>query len=163
MQSDLTIAGHPDVFVVGDLAAVTQGAGLVPAVAPAAVQAGRHAAENVLRALSSQSLEPFRYVDRGSLATIGRSAAVADLGRLQIAGPIAWIAWLVLHVAFLVGFRNRAIVVFQWAWSFISFDRGARLITGPLHRKDHAAGHIPASDTPTAELVKVTVASAGSR
>ncbi len=75
---------------------------------------------------------PFRYRHKGSLATIGRSAAVADLGRVKLSGPPAWVAWLLLHLLFLVGFRNRVIVVFQWAWSFISYDRGARLITGPL-------------------------------
>jgi NADH dehydrogenase len=141
VEPDLSIGGHPEVFVVGDLAsAAREGAPPVPAVAPAAVQQGRHAAENVLRAMRGEPSRPFRYVDRGSLATVGRSAAVADFGRVQLWGPIAWMAWLILHVAFLVGFRNRAIVVFQWAWSFFSFDRGARLITGPLRRKETALG-----------------------
>jgi NADH dehydrogenase len=137
VEADLSVPGHPEVFVIGDLASIARADGLqVPAVAPAAVQQGRHAAENVLRAMRGEPSRPFRYVDRGSLATVGRSAAVADFGRVQLSGPIAWMAWLVLHVAFLVGFRNRAIVVFQWAWSFFSFDRGARLITGPLRRKE---------------------------
>jgi NADH dehydrogenase len=77
---------------------------------------------------------PFRYVDKGSLATIGRTAAVAQLGRVRLSGAAAWLAWLGLHLAFLIGFRNRAVVLLQWAWSFVSYDRGARLITGPLHR-----------------------------
>jgi NADH dehydrogenase len=134
VQPDLSIAGHPNVFVVGDLACSIQEGVQVPAVAPAASQAGRHAARNVLRAIAGEPLLPFRYLNKGSLATIGRSAAVADLGRVKLAGPLAWLAWLVLHVLFLVGFRNRFSVVFQWAWSFLSYDRGARLITGPLRR-----------------------------
>jgi NADH dehydrogenase len=82
---------------------------------------------------------PFHYKDKGSLATIGRSSAVADLGRVKLSGPPAWLAWLFLHVLFLVGFRNRVMVLLQWAWSFISYDRGARLITGPLRRSTDAA------------------------
>ena len=78
---------------------------------------------------------PFRYKNKGSLATIGRSAAVADLGKIKLSGPMAWMAWLVLHLMFLVGFRNRLVVIFEWAWSFVSYDRGARLITGPLRRE----------------------------
>jgi NADH dehydrogenase len=131
---DLSIPDHPEVFVVGDLASLIQDGKPVPAVAPAAVQEARHAARNVLRAIRGEPRLPFRYKDKGSLATIGRLAAVADLGRLKLSGPLAWVAWLVLHVMFLVGFRNRIIVVFQWAWSFVSYDRGARLITGPLRR-----------------------------
>jgi len=136
---DLAIPGHSDVFVVGDLASLAQDGSPVPAVAPAAMQQGRHAARNVLRAVRGEPTLPFRYKDRGSLATIGRSAAVANLGTIRLSGPIAWLAWLTLHVLFLVGFRNRAIVVFQWAWSFLSYDRGARLITGPLRRKPKPA------------------------
>ena len=136
---DLAITGFPEVFVVGDLAALVQDGSPIPAVAPAAMQQGRHAAQNVLRAVRGEPPLPFRYKDRGSLATIGRSAAVANLGRIRLSGPIAWLAWLMLHVVFLVGFRNRAIVVFQWAWSFLSYDRGARLITGPLRRKPKPA------------------------
>jgi NADH dehydrogenase len=132
---DLSIAGHPEVFVVGDLAAVaTDGGRPVPAVAPAAMQEAKHAARNVLRAIRGEPTLPFRYKDKGSLATIGRSAAVADLGKIKLSGAPAWLAWLTLHLLFLVGFRNRLIVLFQWAWSFVSYDRGARLITGPLRR-----------------------------
>jgi len=103
------------------------------------MQEGRHAARNVVRAFQGQPTLPFRYENKGSLATIGRSAAVADLGRIKLSGPPAWVAWLLLHLLFLVGFRNRLIVVFQWAWSFISYDRGARLITGPLRRPPSSA------------------------
>jgi len=136
---DLAIPHHPEVFVVGDLAALVQDGSPIPAVAPAAMQQGRHAARNVLRAVRGERTLPFRYQDRGSLATIGRSAAVASLGRIRLSGPVAWMAWLALHLVFLVGFRNRAIVLFQWAWSFLSYDRGARLITGPLRRKPKPA------------------------
>ncbi|HEY5145286.1 MAG TPA: FAD-dependent oxidoreductase, partial [Polyangiaceae bacterium] len=131
---DLSMAGHPEVFVIGDLAHVVQDGAPVPAVAPAAMQEARRAARNVLRATRGEPTLPFRYKNKGSLATIGRSAAVAELGRLKLSGPTAWLAWLLLHLLFLVGFRNRVIVVFQWAWSFVSYDRGARLITGPLRR-----------------------------
>ena len=131
---DLSIAGHPEVFVVGDLAALVQDGAPVPAVAPAAMQEAKHAARNVLRSIRGEATLPFRYKDKGSLATIGRSAAVADLGRIKLSGPLAWIAWLLLHLLLLVGFRNRLIVLIEWAWSFFSYDRGARLITGPLRR-----------------------------
>jgi NADH dehydrogenase len=136
---DLSIVGHPDVFVVGDLACVLHAGAQVPAVAPAAIQEAQHAARNVLRSLRGEPTLPFHYKDKGSLATIGRSSAVADLGRVKLSGPPAWLAWLFLHVLFLVGFRNRVMVLLQWAWSFISYDRGARLITGPLRRSTDAA------------------------
>jgi NADH:ubiquinone reductase (H+-translocating) len=135
IQPELNVAGHPEVFVIGDLACLMQDGVQVPGVAPAAMQEGRHVAGNVLRAIRGEPLKPFRYKNKGSLATVGRTAAVADLGRLKLSGPPAWFAWLMLHLLFLVGFRNRVIVVYQWAWSFLSYDRGARLITGPLHRQ----------------------------
>jgi NADH dehydrogenase len=139
INPDLSLPRHPEVFVVGDLACLVQDGRQVPAVAPAAMQQGRHAARNVVRALRGESPREYRYVDKGSLATIGRSAAVADLGRVRLSGAPAWLAWLVLHLLFLVGFRNRLIVLFQWAWSFLSYDRGARLITGPLQRDPEQA------------------------
>jgi len=131
---DLTVPGHPEAYVVGDLASLMQDGAPVPGVAPAAIQEARHAAQNIVRSLRGENMLPFRYRNKGSLSTIGRSAAVADLGRIKLSGMPAWLAWLLVHVLFLVGFRNRFIVVFQWAWSFISYDRGARLITGPLRR-----------------------------
>jgi NADH:ubiquinone reductase (H+-translocating) len=131
---DLTVTGHPDAFAIGDIASITRDGRQVPGVAPAAVQQARHTARNIQRALSNQPLLPFHYRDRGSLATIGRSAAVADFGKLKLSGTLAWLAWLFLHLLFLVGFRNRLSVLFQWLWSFLSYDRGARLITGPLRR-----------------------------
>jgi NADH dehydrogenase len=131
VEPDLTIPGHPEVFVIGDLAAVRQRDGsFVPGVAPAAIQAGKHTAENVRRALEGQPMRPFRYRDKGSLATIGRAAAVADFGKLRFGGLAAWLAWLGIHIFFLIGFRNRLFVVAQWAWAYFTRQRGARLITG---------------------------------
>jgi NADH:ubiquinone reductase (H+-translocating) len=127
---DLTLPGHPEIAVVGDLAAVRQEDGApVPGVAPAAMQEGRHAAENVVRTLAGRPRRPFRYRDKGSLATIGRAAAVARVGGLEFSGLAAWLAWLLVHVFFLIGFRNRVAVMLQWAWSYVTFSRGARLIT----------------------------------
>jgi NADH dehydrogenase len=135
VEPDLSVAGHPRVFVVGDLANLTQDGALIPGVAPAAMQEGKHAARNVVRILRGLPSRPFRYRDKGSLATIGRSAAVANFGRVHLSGAVAWLAWLFIHLLFLIGFRNRALVLFEWAWSFVSYDRGARLITGPLRRE----------------------------
>lgn len=134
VEPDLSVSGHPEVFVVGDLAALTLNGVQVPAVAPAAMQEAKHAAKNVLSSINGQARLPFSYRNKGMLATIGRTAAVADLGKLKLSGTFAWLAWLFIHLLFLVGFRNRLIVVFQWMWSFVSYDRGARLITGPLRR-----------------------------
>ena len=139
VEPDLSIAGHPEVFVVGDLASLTIEGKLVPGVAPAAIQEATHAARNILRAVQGKPTLPFRYKDKGSLATIGRSAAVADLGWIKLSGPLAWLAWLFIHVLFLIGFRNRFAVIFNWFWSFVTFDRGARLITGPLYKDDDQA------------------------
>ncbi|AMV40542.1 NAD(P)/FAD-dependent oxidoreductase [Planctomyces sp. SH-PL62] len=130
VQPDLTIPGHPEVYVIGDLAHLEQDGKPVPGVAPAAAQMGKHAAANIIRTFRGQPTEPFRYVDKGSMATIGRGAAVAHLGRFQFSGFPAWMLWLFVHVLFLIGFRNRLLVVIQWAWSYLSYDRGARLITG---------------------------------
>ena len=137
VEPDLTIAGHPELFVLGDLAAVKQPDGsFVPGVAPAAIQAGQHTARNLERALAGQPLRAFRYRDKGSLATIGRAAAVADLGGpLKFGGLLAWLAWLLIHVFFLVGFRNRFFVITEWAWAYLTRQRGARLITGEMKRK----------------------------
>lgn len=130
VEADLSVAGHPEVFVVGDLAAVVQPDGRsVPGVAPAAMQQGRHAARNVRRALAGKPSLPFRYLDKGSLATIGRAAAVADVRGFRFSGLLAWLTWLFVHVFFLIGFRNRVAVILQWAWSYLTFTRGARLIT----------------------------------
>jgi NADH dehydrogenase len=131
VNADLTISGRDDVFVIGDLAAIQQDGRPVPGVAPAAIQMGRHAATNIRRAMAGQPLQPFRYRDKGSFATIGRGKAVGDLrGGWTLSGFPAWMAWLAIHIFFLIGFRNRVLVIFQWAYSYVTFRRGARLITG---------------------------------
>ena len=108
------------------------GGELVPGVAPAAMQAGCQTAENVVRSLRGLARQPFRYRDKGMLATIGRGAAVAKIGPIKASGFFAWLLWLFVHIFFLIGFRNRLIVMIHWAWSYVTFDRGARLITEPL-------------------------------
>jgi NADH dehydrogenase len=130
VEADLSVQGHPEIFVVGDLAAARSGAGFVPGLAPAAIQEGRHAARNIVRALGGGSTLPFTYVNRGNLATIGRAAAVADFGRVRLSGFIAWQAWLLVHIFWLIGFRNRLLVLFEWAWAYLTYDRGSRLVTG---------------------------------
>jgi len=135
VEPDLTLPGWGNVFVVGDLAAAGKPGSAVPAVAPAAMQMGAHAAGNVLRAIGGRPLLPFRYSDKGSLATIGRRAAVADIRGLKLRGFPAWLAWLGVHIFFLIGFRNRLIVMFEWAWAYFTYQRGARLILGPPPRE----------------------------
>ena len=132
VEPDLTIPGHPNVYVIGDLAHLEQDGKPVPGIAPAAMQEGRHAAANMLRTLRGQPRLPFHYVDKGALATIGRGAAVAHIGTIRASGYLAWLLWLFVHIFFLIGFRNRLLVMIQWAWSYFTFDRGARLITEPL-------------------------------
>jgi NADH dehydrogenase len=127
---DLTVPGHPEIAVAGDLAAVRGPDGrAVPGVAPAAIQAGAHAARNVLRAVRGEPRVAFRYRDKGMLATIGRAAAVGQVGPLRLTGLAAWLTWLLVHIYFLIGFRNRVAVLLQWAWSYLTWKRGARLIT----------------------------------
>ena len=130
VQPDLSIPGHPEVFVIGDLAAFTQDGKPLPGVAPVAMQQGRHVAASILRRARSEAPRPFVYHDKGSMATIGRAAAVADLHGWHLRGAPAWLAWLGVHVMFLIGFRNRILVLFEWAFSYVMFERGARLITG---------------------------------
>jgi NADH:ubiquinone reductase (H+-translocating) len=132
VEPELTIPGRDDVYVIGDLAHVEKDGALVPGVAPAAMQEGWHVAGNITRTLRGQPRLPFHYVDKGMLATIGRGAAVAKIGPIKASGYFAWLLWLFVHILFLIGFRNRLLVMFQWAWSYVTFDRGARLITEPL-------------------------------
>jgi NADH dehydrogenase len=132
VEPELTIPGHDDVYVIGDLVHLEIDGVSVPGVAPAAMQQGWHAAANITRALRGQPRLPFRYVDKGMLATIGRGAAVAKVGPIKASGLFAWLLWLFVHILYLIGFRNRLVVLIQWAWSYITFDRGARLITEPL-------------------------------
>jgi NADH dehydrogenase len=126
VEDDLSIPGHPEVFVVGDLATMPG----VPGVAPAAMQMGRHAGRTIIADLEGKPRTPFRYRDKGSLATIGRARAVADFGWVRFSGFPAWIAWLAIHIFYLIGFRNRLLVFISWAWSYVTFRRGARIITG---------------------------------
>ena len=134
VEPDLTVPGHDNVYVIGDLAHLEQEGKPVPGIAPAAMQEGRQTASNLLRSLGGQERLPFRYHDKGMLATIGRGAAVAHIGSIRASGYLAWLLWLFVHIFFLIGFRNRLLVMIQWAWSYITFDRGARLITEGLTR-----------------------------
>jgi len=130
VEPDLSLPGRPEVFVLGDQAHVAGPDGPLPGVAPVAMQQGRHLARQIRRELAGKPREPFRYRDKGQLATIGRSRAVLEIGRLRMAGPLAWLLWLVVHVYYLAGFKNRLFVVLQWAWAYGRFRRGARLIVG---------------------------------
>ena len=133
MEPDLTLPGHPEVYVIGDAALLTPSGGKpLPGVAQVAIQGGRQAAENIWRTIRGRPRRPFRYRNLGNLATIGRRAAVADLGRLRIGGFPAWVLWLVVHIFWLIGFDNRVLVFIRWAWSYFTYQRGARLITGPV-------------------------------
>jgi len=134
---ELSIPGHPEVMVIGDLAALEQGGDWLPGVAQVAIQGGRHAADSIERMLDGHEPLAFRYRDKGSMATIGRNAAVVHAGKLQFGGFLGWLFWWAVHIMFLIGFRNRLAVMFGWAWSWLTFQRGARLITGdspPLPR-----------------------------
>jgi NADH dehydrogenase len=131
VEADCSLAGHPDVFAIGDIASYTQDSKPLPALAPVAMQQGRYVAELIGHRVSGSRLpSPFRYRDKGTMATIGRSAAVADLGWIKLSGFAAWITWLLVHIMFLVQFQNRVMVMFQWAYSYFTRGRAARLITG---------------------------------
>ncbi len=130
VEPDLTLPGHREVFVVGDLAACRQPDGsLVPGLAAAAIEMGKAVAKNIARDLRGRPRRPFRYRDKGTLATIGRAAAIADFGKIHLSGWIAWLAWLFIHIVMLIGFRNRVLVMVNWAWAYFAYQRGARLIT----------------------------------
>jgi NADH dehydrogenase len=127
---DLSIPGHPDAFVIGDMAHLEEaGRGLVPGLAPAAIQEGKAAARNILASQAGRPRKPFRYRDKGMMATIGKHKAVAQTGKLHLTGYLAWVAWLFVHILYLIGFRNRFVVFAQWVWSYLFSKRGARLIT----------------------------------
>jgi NADH:ubiquinone reductase (H+-translocating) len=131
VEPDLSIPGHPEIFVAGDLAAFDVGDGkTLPGIAPVAMQQGPAAARNIRRLVAGERTEPFRYNDKGSLATIGRFRAVGEIFGRSLSGALAWLAWLFIHILYLSGFRNRLVVFIQWAWSFFTWQRGARLITG---------------------------------
>ncbi len=131
VQPDLSVAGHPEIFVVGDLAVFrTPQGNILPGIAPVAIQQGEAAAANIRRSIQGQPRRAFRYIDRGTMATIGRAAAVAQIRTLHLSGIPAWLAWLGVHIFFLIGFEKRLLVLIQWAASYLSYERGARLITG---------------------------------
>jgi NADH dehydrogenase len=131
VRADLSVPGHPDVFVIGDTATVAGADGAqLPGVAPVAKQQGQYVARALIARGAGRTVEAFRYRDYGSLATIGRSRAVMQLGRFKISGFLAWVLWSIAHIYFLIGFRNRFIVALNWAWNYITFERGSRLITG---------------------------------
>jgi NADH:ubiquinone reductase (H+-translocating) len=130
VEPDLSIPGHPEVFVVGDAAAfLHQGGTPLPGVAQTAMQQAAHAARNIIRRSQGKASTAFTYRDLGSMAIVGRGSAVADLGRLEFSGPLAWLAWLFLHIFMLIGFRNRVVVLIQWAAAYVTFQRSVRLIT----------------------------------
>jgi len=141
VDADLGVPGHPGIFVAGDLASLMQANGKpVPGVAPAAKQMGRLVAANIRARLAGKATSNFAYRDYGNLATIGRMAAVVDLGRLKFSGVLAWWFWLLMHVFFLIGFRNRLVVMLNWTWAYWSYQRAARIILG-----DHG-GDPPATE-----------------
>ncbi|MFN0118866.1 MAG: NAD(P)/FAD-dependent oxidoreductase [Blastocatellia bacterium] len=130
VNPDLTLPGHPEVFAIGDMTCFTHQDGKpLPGVSPVAMQMGRAVARNIRHAMAGAPYEKFAYVDKGSMATIGRSRAIAQIGPVSLTGWTAWMAWLLLHLVFLIGFRNRTAVLFNWLWSYLSYQRGARLIT----------------------------------
>jgi NADH dehydrogenase len=132
VNPDLSLPGRSNVFAIGDMTLFEQDGKPLPGVSPVAMQMGRAVARNIQRDLAGSPREPFRYLDKGNMATIGRKAAIADFGRFSLTGFMAWMAWLLVHIFFLIGFRNRAVVLFNWAWSYFTYQRGARLITGRI-------------------------------
>jgi NADH dehydrogenase len=136
IRPDLTIEGHPEVFVIGDAAALVGTDGkMLPALAPVAIQQGRHAARNIMNSSAGHPYLDFHYKDRGSMTAIGRSRAIADFGKIRVSGLVAWILWVFVHIYMLIGFRSRTIVMFEWAVAYFTDRRGARLITGDLERR----------------------------
>ena len=137
IQPDLTVPGHPEIFVIGDLASLNGSDGKpLPGVAQVAIQMGRHAARNIGRGLEGRGYEPFVYRDLGNMATIGRASAIADFGWLRLKGYIGWLAWLFVHIINLIGFRNRLVVLVQWAWAYVTYQRAIRLITDRVSTRE---------------------------
>jgi len=158
VRRDLSIPGYPEVFVIGDLASLKDENGKpLPGVAPVAMQEGTFVAKTIARDMAGQAREDFKYRDKGSLATIGRAAAIAQFGKVHISGFVAWLAWLFIHIFFLIGFRNRIIVFIQWAWSYVTYERGARLITGSTELPGWSGMHPTEESVPSrAEDVRTT-------
>jgi NADH:ubiquinone reductase (H+-translocating) len=160
VQSDLSIPEHPEVFTIGDLASLKDEQGKpLPGVAPVAIQEGQFVAKLIRREIDSdgkpESRPTFHYWNKGSLATIGRAAAVAEFGRIHISGFIAWLAWLFVHILFLIGFRNRLLVFIQWAWSYVTYERGARLITGSTYLPGWSEAHPAAGAAEVSEQKEI--------
>jgi NADH dehydrogenase len=131
VEPDCSVPGQRNVFVIGDLASLKQKDGRpVPGVAQGAIQMGKHAARQIERDLARRPREDFSYFDKGDLATIGRAAAVARIGGVKLSGFIAWLIWVLVHIMYLIGFRNRVLVMMQWGWAYLTYHRGIRLITG---------------------------------
>jgi NADH:ubiquinone reductase (H+-translocating) len=140
VEKDMSLAGHPNVFVIGDMASYThEGGQPLPGVAPVAIQQGRFVAKLINARLRGKTLPTFRYRNLGNLATIGRSAAVADFGRVRFTGLVAWVLWLFIHLMNIVNFRNRVLVFLQWAWNYLTHDHSARLITGADVRSEDSS------------------------
>jgi NADH dehydrogenase len=130
VASDLSVPGHPNVFVIGDTASIMQEGKALPGVAQVAMQGGSYVASVIIGRVEGKAMnKPFSYRDKGNLATVGRSYAIVDINNIRLTGFLAWLIWLAVHIYFLVGFRNRLVTIFQWAWTYFTFDRGARLIT----------------------------------
>lgn len=145
--ADLSVTHHPEVFVIGDLAVISRDGARVPGVAPAAKQMGKHAAQIIRHRLAGRDSKPFRYRDFGALATIGRMAAVVDLRGMKFSGAPAWLFWLLAHIFFLIGFRNRIIVMIDWIWAYFTYQRSARIIVGSDKRGDSALAESERSGT----------------
>ena len=139
VESDLTVAGRPEIFVLGDTALLMQDGRPLPGVAPVAIQQGDFVARAIRRRLAGQPIGTFRYLDKGNLATIGRTYAVADIRGFKLSGLFAWMTWVVVHIYYLIGFRNRLLVLTEWAWAYLTWQRGARLITHPPSLTDREA------------------------
>jgi NADH dehydrogenase len=141
--ADLTLAGHPEIFVLGDMAHAEQDGKMLPGLAPVAMAQGRWVAKHIAAQARGANTKPFRFHDKGTMATIGRAAAVVDLGFIRFSGLLAWLTWVFIHVMYLVTFQNRVVVLMRWAWNYFTRNRGARLITGetplPLPLSDATA------------------------
>jgi NADH dehydrogenase len=156
VQPDLSLPGHPEVFVIGDLATLSGADGRpLPGVAPVAQQQAAHAARSIVRTIEGQPRRPFKYRNYGNLATIGRAAAIADFGRVHVSGLIGWLMWLFIHIMKLIGFRNRVLVLVQWAAAYFTYQRSVRLITG------RQVGYLGDEPTATGEAAPVEHAHTG--
>lgn len=152
VEPDLSLDGHPEVFAIGDFAHVPLGEGrILPGVAPAAIQTGRAAARNILASLTGKARQPFVYRDKGQMATVGKSRAVAQIGKLRLKGRLAWLAWTFVHILALIGFRNRVTVFAEWVWNYVFSKRGARLITSNQWRQEAAVDESASGEAATGE------------